>query len=207
MALPPGPLSLRRLKASPPHLRLGHSLCRILGAPMEKPKKFCPPEILGWLRHWSMGMLLKKILKNLHTSVKAIKVLFIGKFCLNFLPLILSASPNMMHFVYIFYFMRAWDVRHIVTEEVQNYGKIVFIIDIFENGWWGVDASPTSSLDSPSWTRTKIHRDSSPDFESNEQTWHKSLLQFFFCIIFLKPFKFSSSVRSMANAIVAQLQL
>ena len=31
------------LGASPPHPRLGHLLCRILGAPQEKPMKFCPP--------------------------------------------------------------------------------------------------------------------------------------------------------------------
>ena len=27
------------------------SLCRILDAPLDTPMKFCPPEILGWLRH------------------------------------------------------------------------------------------------------------------------------------------------------------
>ena len=32
---------------------------------------------------------------------------FSGKLCLNFLTLILSASPNMMHFVRIFLIMRA----------------------------------------------------------------------------------------------------
>ena len=42
-ALPPDPLSLRRLGASPPHPRLGHLFCRILGSPLEKPMKFCPP--------------------------------------------------------------------------------------------------------------------------------------------------------------------
>ena len=46
--------------------------------------------------------------ENLHTVV-AILVLFeqiIGTFCLNFLPLILSVSPN-MHFVRTFSIMRA----------------------------------------------------------------------------------------------------
>ena len=50
-----------------------------------------------------------KIFENLHTVV-AILVLFEqikGTFCLNFLPLILSVSPNMMHFVRTFSIMRA----------------------------------------------------------------------------------------------------
>ena len=52
----------------------------------------------------SGGMLPRKIFENLHTAV-AILALFeqcFGKFCLNFLPLILSVSPNMMHFVRTF---------------------------------------------------------------------------------------------------------
>ena len=58
-------------------------------------------------------MLPQKIFKNLHT-VEAILVLFkqfLGKFCLNFLPLNLSVSPNMMHFVCTFSIMRALAVR------------------------------------------------------------------------------------------------
>ena len=46
-------------------------------------------------------MLPRKFFENLHT-VMAIFVLFeqfSGKFCLCFWPLILSAPPNMMHFV------------------------------------------------------------------------------------------------------------
>ena len=46
-------------------------------------------------------MLPWEIFENLHT-VEAILVLFeqfLGKFCLKFLPLFLSASPNAMHFV------------------------------------------------------------------------------------------------------------
>ena len=65
----------------------------------------------------------------------AILVLFeqlSGKFCLKFLHLILSVSPNMMHFIRTF---------SIVMEKVRNYEKIVFIKNMFENGWWG-DASP-----------------------------------------------------------------
>ena len=46
-------------------------------------------------------MLPRKIFENLHTVV-AILVLFeqiSGKFCLNFLPLILSVAPHLMHFI------------------------------------------------------------------------------------------------------------
>ena len=46
-------------------------------------------------------MFHRKIFENLHTVV-AILVLFeqfLGKFCLNFLPLNLSVLPNMIHFV------------------------------------------------------------------------------------------------------------
>ena len=61
----------------------------------------------------------------------------LGKFCLKFLPLILSVAPNMMHFVCTFWNMRAQGVRIIVIEKVRNYGKVVFIKNMFENGWWG----------------------------------------------------------------------
>ena len=60
---------------------------------------------------------------------------FSGKFCLKFLTLILSASPTMMHFVRTFSIMRTSNVRLIAIEEVQNYGKIVCIKNVFENGW------------------------------------------------------------------------
>ena len=70
---------------------------------------------------------------------------FPGKFCFNSLPLTLSASPNMMHFVRTFSNIRAYGVRArlIVIDEVCSYGKIVFIQNILKNGWWG-DASHTS---------------------------------------------------------------
>ena len=54
-------------------------------------------------------MLPRKIFENLH-AVMAILVLFkwfSGKLCLNFLTLILSALPNMTHFVRTFPIMRA----------------------------------------------------------------------------------------------------
>ena len=54
-------------------------------------------------------MLPRENLENLH-AVMAILVLFeqfSRKFCLNFLTLFLSTSPNMMRFVRIFSIMRA----------------------------------------------------------------------------------------------------
>ena len=56
----------------------------------------------------SGGMLPRKFSEILH-AVGAILVLFeqvLGKFCLNFLSLILSVAPNMMHFVRTFSIMR-----------------------------------------------------------------------------------------------------
>ena len=66
----------------------------------------------------SGGMLPRKIFENLHT-VEVILVLFeqiLGKFCLNFLPLILSVAPNMMHFVHTFSIMRAEGARLIAIK-------------------------------------------------------------------------------------------
>ena len=64
---------------------------------------------------------------------------FSRKFCLNVLTLILTASPYMMHFDLTFSIMRRLlktFTRLIAIEEVRNYGKIVYIKNIFENGWW-----------------------------------------------------------------------
>ena len=47
-----------------------------------------------------------------------------------FWPLTLSASPNMMHCV-----LKA--TKAYCYEEVRNYGKILFIQNIVENGWRG----------------------------------------------------------------------
>ena len=57
----------------------------------------------------------------------AILVLFesvSGKFCLKFLTLILSAAPNMMHFVCSISIMRTYGVRLIAVEEARNYEKL-----------------------------------------------------------------------------------
>ena len=53
-----------------------------------------------------------------------------------FFTLSLSASPITMQFVRIFLIMRAKGVRLIAIKEVRTYGKIVYIKNIFENGWW-----------------------------------------------------------------------
>ena len=54
-------------------------------------------------------MLPRKKLENLHAAMATLVLFeqFSRKFCLNFLTLILSASPNMMHFVRTFSIMRA----------------------------------------------------------------------------------------------------
>ena len=54
-------------------------------------------------------MLPRKIFENFRTVVANLVLLeqFSGKLCLNFLPLILTVAPNMMHFVRTFSIMRA----------------------------------------------------------------------------------------------------
>ena len=89
-------------------------------------------------RKGSGDMLPRKIFKNSHTVVTLFVLFepFLGKFCKNFLPLNLSVSPNVMHFVRAFSIMRVGGIRLDVIKKVQNYGKIVFIKNMFENGWW-----------------------------------------------------------------------
>ena len=77
----------------------------------------------------------------------------------NFLILILSASPNMMHFVRTFSIMSAYGVRLIAIEEAQNFGKIAYIKNIFENGRWDDAYTPHFTLLDPplaiSYTKKK----------------------------------------------------
>ena len=70
---------------------------------------------------------------------------FLDNFQPNFLTLLLSASPNMMHFVRTFSIMLAYGIRFIAIEEARSYEKIVqaYIKNIFENGWWE-EAYPSS---------------------------------------------------------------
>ena len=51
---------------------------------------------------------------------------------LKFLTLVLSALPNMMHFVRTFSIMRAYSVKFIAIEKIRNYRKIVYIENIFK---------------------------------------------------------------------------
>ena len=100
------------------------------------------------------GMLHRKFFEN-SGSVIAILVLFVQllrKIYLNFLPLILSPSPSMMHFVRTFRLICLLDVKIFVIEEVQNYGKIVFTKNTVEKWLVGEcipHISPPQPLDPP----------------------------------------------------------
>ena len=67
---------------------------------------------------------LKSPLKNVFMSAAYSEIFqegyeqFLGKFCSNVLPLNLSVTPNMMHFVRTFSILRALGVRLIVIEKV-----------------------------------------------------------------------------------------
>ena len=107
----------------------------------------------------SRGVLPRKFFENLH-AVVAILV-FLNNFCLNFLPLNLSVSPNIMYFVCTFSITRALGERQrlIVTEKVRNYGDIAFINNMFQNGWWGMHLPPPlPALITMSLTTTLISR-------------------------------------------------
>ena len=115
-------------------------------------------------------MLPRKIFDNLHTVVTILVFFeqFFGKFCLNFLPLNLSVSPNIMHLVRKFSIIRAVKgIPLIVIEKIRNYGKIVFFKSMFENGWWGMH----SPLDPPLlitilvWLQYDVGQILSPCFE------------------------------------------
>ena len=79
-------------------------------------------------------MLPRKNFENWRT-VMAILVLFeqfSGKVCSYFWPLSLSASQNMMNFVFTASIILA--TKAYCNEEVQNCEKILFIQSIVENG-------------------------------------------------------------------------
>ena len=52
----------------------------------------------------------------------------------------------MMHFVRTFSIMRAYGKRLITIEEARNYGKIAYIKNIFQNGWWEDMHTPHPTL-------------------------------------------------------------
>ena len=64
-------------------------------------------------------MLPRKFFENVHAlmAILALFEEFSAKICLNVLTLILSASPNMMHFVRTFSIMRAYGVRLIALSK------------------------------------------------------------------------------------------
>ena len=101
--------------------------------------------------------------ENLH-AVMTIFVLFqcfLAKFCLKFLTLILSALPNTMHFVRTLSIMRGYGVKFTAILRARNYGKIVYIKNIFENSWWE-DAFPLSYAPRPA----PGHKQQKPSKES-----------------------------------------
>ena len=74
----------------------------------------------------SGGVLPLKIFNNLYTVV-AILVLFeqfLCKFCLNFLPLNVNVSPNIMHFVRTFSIMLVLGMRLIAIENFKIMEKL-----------------------------------------------------------------------------------
>ena len=116
-------------------------------------------------------MLPRKIFENLYIVVAiSVPVLqFSGEFCLKFLPLILSVSPSLMHFIRTFSIMYAQGVRLIAIEKVQNYGKIIFTKNVIKNSWWwaappSLDPALTSLFNAaclPSTLVRLLHRYSS----------------------------------------------
>ena len=65
-----------------------------------------------------------------------------------------------MHFVRTFSIMCAQGVKLVAIEEVRNYGKIVYIKNIVENGWWRMRTSHPTPLDPPLAISYKNHQNS-----------------------------------------------
>ena len=78
-------------------------------------------------------MLPRKTVAILVVAILALFGQFLGKFCLYFLPLNLSVSPNMMHFVHIFSIMHAQDLR--LPKKFEITEKPYSSKTMFENGW------------------------------------------------------------------------
>ena len=106
-------------------------------------------------------MLPQKILKKFtccNGYFSALYDKFSGKFCLNLFTLILSASPNMMHFVRTFLIMRA-GVRLIAIEEIRSYGKILYTSKTFLKMCGGRMRTPhPTPLDPPSAISFRNHQ-------------------------------------------------
>ena len=93
-------------------------------------------------------MLSQKMFENLHTAM-AILVLFNnfeGKFVIFLAPKFECFTKYNAFCARNFNYAWLRRIRHIAYEEVRNHGKILFIPNIVENGWWGnaYAAYPTS---------------------------------------------------------------
>ena len=64
-----------------------------------------------------------KVFENLNTVMVILALLeqFLGKFCLNFLPLVLSASPSVMHFLHTFS-IKAYGL--LLSKRLETVGKL-----------------------------------------------------------------------------------
>ena len=85
-------------------------------------------------------MLSRKIFENLHIVVAIFEVVvlfeqFLGKF---------FALKSECFTKYDAFCSYIFDYASLVIVKVRKYGKIVFIKNMFENGWWG-NASPPGS--------------------------------------------------------------
>ena len=67
-----------------------------------------------------------------------------------------------MYFVRTFSIMRTLGVRLIAIEKVRNYGDVVFIQNMFQNGCWG-DVSPHLPGSAPARTNNNVY--------SNQPVW------------------------------------
>ena len=90
-------------------------------------------------------MLPRKMFENLHalTATLVLFKQFLGENWPHFWPLTLSALPNMMHFVRSVSTNVLKATMAYYYEEIQNHGKILFIHNTVENGWWGMHTQHT----------------------------------------------------------------
>ena len=96
---------------------------------------------LGKRKNNFLGKIKKENFENLH-AVVAILLLFeqfLGKFCSKCFTKYDAFSSYIFHYVCL-------GRKTYCYRKIQNYGKIVFIINMFENGWWE-DASAPARTD------------------------------------------------------------
>ena len=90
----------------------------------------------------SGGMLSRKVFKTLDTVMATLELFeqFLWQILLIFLPLTLSPSPNVIHFVRMFSIYACLRRKDDCYQIGLNLWKIVFIKNSVERVWWG-DAS------------------------------------------------------------------